>query len=97
LRLSVVVVNYNTGGYLNACLQSITQKFGGTEYEVVVVDNGSTDGSADAAGDFPRTRLIKSGVNLGFGRACNMGARQTTGRNILLLNPDTSGVTNSVH
>lgn len=89
MRLSVVIVNYNTGGYLNACLQSITQKFGGTEYEVVVVDNASTDGSADAAGDFPRTRLIKSGGNIGFGPACNAGTRQTTGRTILFLNPDT--------
>ena len=96
MRLSVVIVNYNTGGYLRACLESITQKFAGTEYEVVVVDNASSDGSADAAGGFPRTRLIRSDANVGFGPACNVGARQTTGGNILFLNPDTKILSDSI-
>ncbi|MFQ5431746.1 MAG: glycosyltransferase family 2 protein [Nitrospinota bacterium] len=96
MRLSVVIVNYNTGGYLGACLASITQKFSGTEYEVIVVDNASSDGSADAAGGIPRTRLIKSGDNIGFGRACNLGARETTGKNILFLNPDTKILSNNI-
>lgn len=90
MRLSVVIVNYNTGGYLTACLESITQKFASAQYEVVVVDNGSSDGSPDAAESFPHTRLIKSDDNIGFGRACNLGVRHTTGTNILLLNPDTN-------
>jgi GT2 family glycosyltransferase len=62
----------------------------------VVVDNASSDGSADAAESFPATRLIKSGANIGFGRACNLGARQTTGKNILLLNPDTKILSDNI-
>ena len=96
MRLSVVIVNYNTGGYLDACLESITQKFAAAQYEVVVVDNASSDGSADAAESFPRTRLIKSEANIGFGRACNLGARQTSGKNILLLNPDTKILSDNI-
>jgi len=96
VRLSVVIVNYNTGGYLRACLESITQKFDGTQYEVIVVDNASSDGSEAAAGGSPRTRLIKSGANIGFGRACNLGARQTTGKNILFLNPDTKILSDNI-
>ena len=83
----IVIVNWNSGAQLGACLDSIEQ-FGGAEaVEVVVVDNGSVDGSA--RGDLGRrVRLICAGQNLGFGRACNLGAADAASDYLLFLNPD---------
>ena len=58
-------------------------------HEIVVVDNGSTDGSAEAARRWPGVRVIETGANLGFARANNVGIRASTGTELLLLNSDT--------
>lgn len=88
-RVSIVIVNYNTGAYLARCLTSLTEGCDGFDWDAVVVDNGSADGSTRAA-DVPpnRIHLIRAGGNLGFARAANIGARQTSAPYILLLNPD---------
>lgn len=81
---TVVVVSYNTQDKLRRCLGSI-----GPDWEVVVVDNASADGSADmVAAEFPWVKLIRSDVNLGFGAANNLGARAATRPLILYLNSD---------
>ena len=81
-----VVVSFEARDDLAACLASI-DAHGGAGVEVVVVDNASTDGSADAAAR-TQARLIANGANLGFGRACNQGAAAAQGAYVLFLNPD---------
>jgi N-acetylglucosaminyl-diphospho-decaprenol L-rhamnosyltransferase len=87
--LAVVVVNYDTGGYLTRCLRSAHESAGDARLELVVVDNASRDGSAEAAvAATPGTRLIANAQNRGFGAACNQGIRATRAPFVLLLNPD---------
>ena len=88
--LSVIVVSYNTCEMTLACLGSIFSETRETGFEVLVVDNASGDGSAEAIADrFPQVRLIRSAENLGFARANNAAAREALGEHLLLLNPDT--------
>ncbi len=86
--IDIVVVNWNAGEQLKVCLQSIAEHGDGLVRSVVVVDNGSTDGSADV--DIPGLPLtvINAGANLGFGRACNLGASRAQSPLLLFLNPD---------
>jgi asparagine synthase (glutamine-hydrolysing) len=95
--LSVVIVNWNTRERLRACLASIERHLGSVEHEVIVVDNASSDGSAEmVAAEFPRTRLIRNAKNVGFGRANNQAMREAAGRWFLLLNSDTELLDGSV-
>ena len=86
--VSVVVVNYNGGDYLRGCLASLArQTF--TDFETIVIDNASTDGSLDSIGEKPLgTRIIRQDTNLGFAGGNNVGARLARGRWLALLNPD---------
>lgn len=87
-RCSVVVVDYNAGELLGACVRSI-QAQSHRAVELVVVDNASHDGSAEACQRVnPGLRVIKSPVNLGFAGGTNLGIRETQGEVVLLLNPD---------
>lgn len=89
--LSVVVVNYNAGRWLQDALRTLFQRVGGVRLEVVVIDNGSYDGSLDGVRQsFPEVRAIRNRRNLGFAKAVNQGIRATCGRYVLLLNPDTT-------
>jgi N-acetylglucosaminyl-diphospho-decaprenol L-rhamnosyltransferase len=88
-QVSIVIVNYNTGAYLARCLASLADGCDGLAWDAAVVDNGSTDGSERAAdGLSKQIRLTRTRRNLGFARAANVGARQTSAPHILLLNPD---------
>jgi hypothetical protein len=91
LDLSVVIVNYNTRDLLRDCLKSALESRGPIAFEVAVVDNASTDGSADMVRqEFPQLRLIASPVNGGYAYANNLGLRAAQpARYCLLLNPDT--------
>jgi N-acetylglucosaminyl-diphospho-decaprenol L-rhamnosyltransferase len=81
-----VVVNYFAGEYLAACLASLRGE--GLE-QVVVVDNGSAPGEADAMGRrFPEVQWLRSGSNLGYGRAVNAGAALIDGGDVLVCNAD---------
>jgi GT2 family glycosyltransferase len=87
-RVSAVVVSFNTRDHLLRCLASL-ERHVTLPLEVVVVDNASTDGSADSVrGRFPAVRLVANPRNLGFGAACNRGLRAATGAYRLLLNSD---------
>jgi N-acetylglucosaminyl-diphospho-decaprenol L-rhamnosyltransferase len=88
-QLAIIIVSYNTREDLSRCLDSLHASPPATTYEIVVVDNGSTDGSADTVRTFPNVRLIESGGNVGFARANNIGIRATSSANLLLLNSDT--------
>jgi GT2 family glycosyltransferase len=89
MQLSIIIVSFNARADLERCLESLHVAPPATPHEIVVVDNGSTDGSTEAAGRWPGVRVIDNGANLGFAHANNVGIRATTGTNILLLNSDT--------
>lgn len=85
--ISIVIVNWNSGKLLNACLKSIDRFSNGLVESVVVVDNASVDGSADMV-EVSKFKLIRARENLGFAGACNMGAHGLESKYLLFLNPD---------
>jgi hypothetical protein len=88
--LSIVIVSWNTRDLLRRCLASIRANHGDLEVEVVVVDNGSHDGTpAMIRGEFPDVVLVEPGENLGFSRGNNVGLARARGQWLMLLNPDT--------
>ena len=88
--LSVIVVNYNTAHFINQTLRSICRSEIDIDYEIIVIDNKSTDNSVDLIKDqFPNIKLIENPDNYGFSKAVNIAARKSTGECLLLLNPDT--------
>jgi len=88
-EVSVIIVNYNAGEYLERCIRSLDAHVGRRAWEAVVIDNASSDGSQNAVAAFsPRVLLVRNHENVGFGRAVNQAVEATTGRFILLLNPD---------
>ena len=88
--VSVIMVSYNTRELTLAALETLVANAGKVTLQVIVIDNASTDGSADAiAAKFPRFRLIRSESNLGFAEGNNIAARDASADHILLLNPDT--------
>lgn len=88
--LSVVILSWNTKDLLMKCLQSVEEAQSPPSLEVIVVDNASGDGSADAVADrFPNVQLIRNNKNDGYARGNNIGIRESTGRHVLLLNSDT--------
>lgn len=90
MTLSIIIVNYNVKYFLEQCLYSVRAASGSLQSEVIVIDNDSTDGSiAYLSARFPEVRFIHNHTNHGFARACNQGARMSTGEFILFLNPDT--------
>src|SRR4029079_857436 len=90
ISLAIVIVSYNVRAELDECLQSIVAQTPTLETEIVVVDNGSTDGTpAMVRARRARVRALEPGGNLGFARGNNVGIRDTTSEMVLLLNPDT--------
>lgn len=86
---SVIIVNFNGGDALLACLQSVLCQHQG-EGEIILVDNASTDDSIERAERmYHQVRVLRSDVNLGFGGGNNLGARHATGKYLAFLNPDT--------
>ncbi|BBL01166.1 glycosyl transferase [Alistipes onderdonkii subsp. vulgaris] len=96
MDVSIIVVNYNTLGLTSDCIDSIADKTSGLEYEIILVDNASTDSSKAVFSQDPRVRYIYSDRNLGFGRANNLGVREATGRYLFFLNSDTILLNNAV-
>lgn len=90
MDLSIVIVNWRTRDFLAECLNSVFSSNLDRNVEVLVVDNCSNDGSAELINEqFPDVRLIVNSTNVGFARANNQAIIKTSGKNILLLNPDT--------
>ncbi|MFK3979302.1 glycosyltransferase family 2 protein [Micromonospora sp. NPDC050397] len=87
--VSVLLVNWNTRDETRRCLESLRATTGpGQRFEVVAVDNGSRDGSAELLAAQPDVRLIRNRRNVGFAAAVNQAYREATGELILLLNSD---------
>ena len=90
MDLSIVIVSYQVKPFLLSCLESIRRHGPDGAYEVVCVDNGSTDGTPDALRErFPEVRTILNPSNRGWTRAGNQGLRAARGAFLLLLDPDT--------
>jgi GT2 family glycosyltransferase len=87
--LSVIIVSYNTRRDLDRCLASLHDRAPAAAHEIIVVDNASSDGSAEAARRWPDVLVIESGANRGFAAGTNIGIRASRGENLLLLNSDT--------
>lgn len=87
---SVVIVTADSGGIVHDCVARVLAS--DVDVEVVLVDNASTDGVVDRVcgrhADDPRLRVLRNAENLGFGRACNLGAAIARGDALLFLNPD---------
>ena len=95
--VSVIVISYNTRDFTQKCLASIYRETCGVSFEIIVVDNASSDGSAEMVESlFPQVRLIRSASNVGFGPGNNLAAEQANGRYLLLLNPDTTVNDNAI-
>lgn len=90
MDVSIVIVSWNTRDLLRGCLRSLEEHSGDLRTEVLVVDNGSSDGSPEMVrNEFSAVRLVRNESNRGFARAANQGMREANGRHSLLLNPDT--------
>ena len=97
MDVSIVIVNYNTCNLLADCLETLYRFTRDVVFEVIVVDNASTDGSESyIRKHYPEVVWINSGENLGFGRANNLGVRQAKGEYLFFLNSDTLLQNNAV-
>ena len=97
MDVSIIIVNYNTRELLQDCLESIYRHTMDINFEVIVSDNGSEDGSIEMLKqDFPQVVLIENNANLGFGRANNRGLAIAKGKYIFYLNSDTILLNNAV-
>ena len=89
MNLSIVIVTHNSISPVEKCLKSIETHPPESPFEVLIIDNASTDGTPDMiAGRFPSVRLIRNGDNVGYSRGVNQGIRSSQGRHLLILNPD---------
>ncbi len=90
MDLSVVIVNWKAKDFLPECFASLENNLEGMRAEIVFVDNDSRDGSAGWVREaHPDARVVESGGNIGFARACNLAIGLCSGEMIMLLNPDT--------
>ena len=88
--LTVIIVNWNAGDFLDRCLGTVYAGNLNENLEVIVVDNNSTDRSAEVIGEkYPQVKLIGNRQNVGFARANNQALKEASGDLVLLLNPDT--------
>jgi GT2 family glycosyltransferase len=84
--ISAIIVNYNAGGFLHRCVDSLLNC--PLAVEIIVVDNASSDGSLNAVRGLPNVQIINNSTNLGFAAACNIGDRAASAPFLLFLNPD---------
>lgn len=96
MDLSIIIVSWNVKELLKKCLQSIYDKTQGIDFEVIVIDNASTDCSCQmVTQNFRQVNLIAADKNLGFSKANNLGLHQAKGKYILFMNPDMEITENS--
>jgi GT2 family glycosyltransferase len=98
MDVSIIIVNYNTIKYTLDAIDSIFEKTNGVEYEIIIVDNNSSDNSKEIIAQKYGSKVtyLALSKNIGFGRANNEGAKIAKGRNLFFLNPDTILLNNAV-
>ena len=90
MKLSIVIICWNDWKVIENCLRSIIDCTHKIEYEIIVSDNGSTDGSVEKiTAQFPAVRVLENRANLGFAKGNNAGIGEAGGQYVLILNPDT--------
>ncbi|MDR3048046.1 MAG: glycosyltransferase, partial [Bacteroidales bacterium] len=98
MQVSIIIVNFNTKNFLYNCLESIYKHTKDISFEIIVSDNGSTDGSIELVkSKFPAVILIANNKNLGFGAANNRGLEIAKGEFVFFLNSDTILLNNAVN
>ncbi|MAF13287.1 MAG: hypothetical protein CMI53_00130 [Parcubacteria group bacterium] len=96
-KISIVIVSWKVKDLLNKCLTSIFTYQQNLDLEVIVIDNNSNDGTVDMVkNNFPKVLLIKNKKNIGFAKANNLGIAKANGNYILVLNPDTEILKNTI-
>lgn len=96
MDISIIIVNYNTKQLTNACIDSVLKYTSNLNYEIIVVDNNSSDGSQEILRKNSKIIFIESNQNLGFGRANNLGVKKAKGKFLFFLNSDTLLIENSI-
>ncbi len=96
MDVSIIIVNYNTCRMTAECIDSVFEKTHGIDFEIILVDNASTDGSREHFAGDGRITYIYNDENLGFGRANNAGIERARGRYVFLLNSDTLLIGNAI-
>ena len=97
MDVSIIITNYNTKDFLINCIKSIKKYTNNIEYEIIVIDNNSSDDSViTIEKDFPDVKLIKNNKNVGFGAANNIGKQSAIGKYVFYLNSDTVLLNNAV-
>jgi GT2 family glycosyltransferase len=89
IELSIIIVNWNGAEFVGKCLKSVFESKFNKPWEVIVVDNNSSDKSVEIIKQFPQVIAIENKENVGFGAANNQALKQATGKFVFLLNPDT--------
>lgn len=91
MDISIIIVNYNSGEFLYNCIKSIQESIIGIEYEIIIIDNYSTDKSLEICKNLlnRNIQIIKLEENLGFSKANNIGIKYSKGTVLHFLNPDT--------
>ncbi len=93
INLSIIIVSFNTEKFTKETIDSVIKSTSRIDYEIIVVDNGSSDGSKEMLNNYSKKYknfiYVQTGENLGFGKANNLGIKRSKGRYILLLNSDT--------
>ncbi|HOX96067.1 MAG TPA: glycosyltransferase family 2 protein [Candidatus Woesebacteria bacterium] len=100
IDLSIIIISYNTREILTDCVKSIVKYTKDLNYEIIIVDNGSKDGSLERIKElskkYSRVRLVDAKDNIGFGRGNNLGVRAAKGKYLLFLNSDTLVFDNAI-
>jgi GT2 family glycosyltransferase len=97
MDISICIVTWNVSALLRDCLNSIYKNTDGLTYEVIVVDNDSKDDSVEMVKrEFPQVKLIENKTNAGFTRANNQAIKVAKGKMIMILNPDTEIIGNTM-
>src|SRR5437762_731821 len=95
MTLSIIILSYNTKDLFKNCLKSVFKNLKDFDFEVIVVDNDSHDGSPEMVeNEFKKVKLIRNKENVGFGSGNNVGAKQAKGKYLLFLNSDTEVLDN---
>lgn len=96
IKLSIIILTWNGEEVIKKNLDSIFQHFDGENWEVIVVDNGSTDKTLEIVGRYSQVKIIKNEKNLGFAAGNNVGIKQAQGEYVLLLNQDVEEINDAI-
>lgn len=94
--LSIIIINFNTGALLSNCLKAILEHTLEVEYQVIIIDNASTDDSLFVIPENNNITIVKNKTNKGFGKACNQGVNHSNSEYVLFLNPDAEVRNNTI-